>query len=175
MCRGYVPSRFSKVQWFWAYTGSLEQVPQERKFRWNQQKKIGFWNRVWNGGPGVTFSKIVRGRACRQWRHQGGHWGIYPSIGGLPPLARLPPPVRKIKWPKSAIFGNVLDCCPLRITFCPLNASHRREEKIWRPHCLPDVEDLTFSILIFGLSSHPSVYHFRKKSTQFGQIWCFLQ
>ena len=33
--------------------------------------------------------------------------------------------------------------------------------------CLPDLENLTFSIPIFCLIYHPSVYHFRKKSTQF--------
>ena len=33
--------------------------------------------------------------------------------------------------------------------------------------CLPDVENLTFSIPFFCWISHPSVYRFRKKSTQF--------
>ena len=37
--------------------------------------------------------------------------------------------------------------------------------------CLPDLENLTFSIPIFCPISHPSVYHFRKKSTQFWSNW----
>ena len=37
--------------------------------------------------------------------------------------------------------------------------------------CLPDLENLTISIPIFCQISHPSVYHFRKKSTQFGSNW----
>ena len=32
------------------------------------------------------------------------------------------PPSQKKKWPKSAIFGNFLDFCPLRNVFCPLDA-----------------------------------------------------
>ena len=35
--------------------------------------------------------------------------------------------------------------------------------------CLSDLENLTFSIPIFRPIFHPSVYHFRKKSTQFFQ------
>ena len=41
--------------------------------------------------------------------------------------------------------------------------------------CLPDLENLTFSIPIFCLISHPSVYHFRKEAPNFDQIGCFLQ
>ena len=37
--------------------------------------------------------------------------------------------------------------------------------------CLPDLENLTISIPIFCKISHPSVYHFRKKSTQFASNW----
>ena len=37
--------------------------------------------------------------------------------------------------------------------------------------CLPDLENLTISIPIFCLISHPSIYHFRKKSTQFWPNW----
>ena len=37
--------------------------------------------------------------------------------------------------------------------------------------CLPDLENLTISIPIFCQISHPSVYHFQKKSTQFGSNW----
>ena len=43
--------------------------------------------------------------------------------------------------------------------------------------CLPDLENLTISIPIFCQIFHPSVYHFRKKSTQFGEkhpIWIKL-
>ena len=36
-------------------------------------------------------------------------------------------------------------------------------------------KNLTFSIPIFCVISHPSVYHFRKKSTQFWTIGCSLQ
>ena len=36
---------------------------------------------------------------------------------------------------------------------------------------VPDLENLTFSIPIFRIS-HPSVYHFRKKSTNFAKIGC---
>ena len=39
------------------------------------------------------------------------------------------------------------------------------QNRMWM--CLPDLENLTFSIPIFCLTSHPSVYHFRKKSIQF--------
>ena len=61
-----------------------------------------------------------------QWRHQGGGaWGKMPPSRRLcPPLP--PPPVRRIKWPKSAIFGKCLDFCPLRIAFCPLDAPHKK-------------------------------------------------
>ena len=37
--------------------------------------------------------------------------------------------------------------------------------------CLPDLENMTFSIPIFYPISHPSVYHFWKKSTQFWPYW----
>ena len=37
--------------------------------------------------------------------------------------------------------------------------------------CLTDLENLTISIPIFCQISHPSVYHFRKKNTQFGSNW----
>ena len=41
-----------------------------------------------------------------------------------PPSEALPPlsPSQKKKWPKSAIFDKILDFCPLRIAFCPLDA-----------------------------------------------------
>ena len=126
----------------------------------------------WPGGllPPKSYVDVPAG--------SGGSRGIKGGMGEFTPQSEachhLRPPVRKIKRPKSAIFGNFLDFYPLRITFCPLNASHRKEKKIWCPHCLPDVKNLTFSKLSFGLSSHPSVYHFRKKSTQFGQIRCFF-
>ena len=42
-----------------------------------------------------------------------------PQSEALPPHL---PPVRRKKLPKSAIFGKFLDFCPLRITFCPLDA-----------------------------------------------------
>ena len=37
--------------------------------------------------------------------------------------------------------------------------------------CLPNVKNLTFSIPIFCLISHPSINHFWKKSTQFWPNW----
>ena len=37
--------------------------------------------------------------------------------------------------------------------------------------CLPNLENLTFSIPIFRSITHPIVYHFQKKSTQFCQNW----
>ena len=40
--------------------------------------------------------------------------------------------------------------------------------------CLLHLEKLTFSIPTFSTITHPSVYHFRKKSTQFCSIGCFL-
>ena len=53
-----------------------------------------------------------------------GSGGIKGGMGAFPPPSQrlCPPlsPVRKKKWPKSAIFGKFLDFCPLRITFCPL-------------------------------------------------------
>ena len=49
----------------------------------------------------------------------GGHGGKCPPSEALPPTC---PPLRRKKWPKSAIFGKFLDFCPLRIAFCPLNA-----------------------------------------------------
>ena len=49
----------------------------------------------------------------------------------LPPLA---PPVRRKKWPKSAIFGNFFDFCPLRNVFCPLDAPPQKI--FWCHHCL---------------------------------------
>ena len=39
--------------------------------------------------------------------------------------------------------------------------------------CLPDLENLTFSIPIFCLISHPSVYHFWKKAPNFDQLGAF--
>ena len=39
--------------------------------------------------------------------------------------------------------------------------------------CLPDLENLTFSWPIFCPISHPSVYHFRKKSTQLTKLGTF--
>ena len=40
--------------------------------------------------------------------------------------------------------------------------------------CLPNLENLTFSIPIFCPCSHPSVYHVRKKAPNFDQIGCFI-
>ena len=37
--------------------------------------------------------------------------------------------------------------------------------------CLLHLENLTFSIPTFSTITHPSVYHFRKKSTQFSSNW----
>ena len=37
--------------------------------------------------------------------------------------------------------------------------------------CLPNLQNLTLSIPMFCLISHPSVYHFWKKSTQFWPNW----
>ena len=65
----------------------------------------------------VPFSGGIKG---------GGHGGICPPppVGGSSP--HLPPPVRRKKWPKSAIFGNFLDFCSLRVAFFPLDAPHKK-------------------------------------------------
>ena len=46
---------------------------------------------------------------------------------------------------------------------------HLHQNRTWM--CLPHLENLTFSIPIFCPISHPSVYHFQKKSTQFWPNW----
>ena len=62
---------------------------------------------------------------------KGRHGGIYPP----PPRQKLCPhlpPVRRKKWPKSAIFGKFLDFCPLRIAFPPRCPPPK---KFWCRHC----------------------------------------
>ena len=56
---------------------------------------------------------------------------------------------------------------------CPGGGGYFHQNRTWM--CLPDVKNLTFSIPIFCLISHPSVYHFCKKRTQFGPNWVLLQ
>ena len=49
-----------------------------------------------------------------------------PSTGSSGGRKVPPPPVRRNKWPKSSIFGKFLVFCPLRITFCPLDAPTKK-------------------------------------------------
>ena len=53
-----------------------------------------------------------------------------------------------------------------------IGGGYFHQNRMWM--CLPDLEKLTFSIPIFCLISHPSVYHFQKKSTQFWPNWMFF-
>ena len=71
-----------------------------------------------------------------------------PPSKALPPLA---PPVRRKKWLKSAIFGNFLDFCPLRIAFCPLDAPPQKN--FWCRHCLFIMDELHWRA---GLIHRPS-------------------
>ena len=65
---------------------------------------------------------------------RGGIRGICPPSRQMLCLPRAPPPPRqKKKWPKSAIFGKFLDFCPLRITFSPLNALHKKNKILVPP------------------------------------------
>ena len=57
---------------------------------------------------------------CERQSVVASRWGMgtfAPSQGLLPPLS----PRWMKKWQKSVIFGNFLDFCPLRNTFCPLD------------------------------------------------------
>ena len=70
--------------------------------------------------PGIDSNnhKDMANAINTQWRHQGGAWGhLHPQLEALPTY-----PSQKKKWPKSAIFWKVLNFCPLRIAFCPLDA-----------------------------------------------------
>ena len=70
------------------------------------------------------FCQINCSLRFQQWRHQGGAWRANaPQLEALPPTC---PPVRRKKWQKSAIFGKILDFCPLRIAFFPLDAPHKK-------------------------------------------------
>ena len=62
---------------------------------------------------------------------KGGMGAFAPQSEALPPTC---PPVRRKKWPKSAIFGNILDFCPLRNVFFPLDAPHKKI--FWCRHCI---------------------------------------
>ena len=60
------------------------------------------------------------------------------------------------------------------LLFCPYCewepcGGYFHQNRMWI--CLPDLENLTFSIPIFCPISHPSVYHLRKTSTQFWPNW----
>ena len=57
------------------------------------------------------------------WHHQWGTWDICLPVGGSFPHL---PPSQKKKWPKSAIFGKLVDFCPLRNAFCPLDAPTKK-------------------------------------------------
>ena len=69
-----------------------------------------------------------------------GHEGAFP----IPQSEASSPPVRRKKWQKSTIFDEflVLDFCPLRNTFCPLNApptknkkqNKKQQKKFWCRH-----------------------------------------
>ena len=74
--------------------------------------------------------------------------GIKGGMGAFAPQSKALLPVRRKKWPKSAIFGNFLDFYSLRITFCPLDAPHKKFLvpplspaitgiiSVWEPVCL---------------------------------------
>ena len=68
------------------------------------------------------------------------------------------PTLRK-SWPHTPTWK--------KLSAPPGGFSH--QNRTWM--CLPDLENLTISIPIFCQISHPSVYHFWKKSTQFGSNW----
>ena len=78
---------------------------------------------------GFDFEICRRALNCSsavQWRHQGGMRKNFPppQSEALPPLA---PPVRRKKWPKSAIFGICFHFCPLRNAFHPFNAPPKKQ------------------------------------------------
>ena len=58
--------------------------------------------------------------------------GAWLTFASPPPSEALPPTcslVRRKKLPKSAIFNKFLDFCPLRIVFCPLDATTKKKKK----------------------------------------------
>ena len=70
-------------------------------------------------------------------------------------------------WPRETIFPSPLSSDSILDE--PGGGGFFHQNRTWM--CLPDLENLTISIPIFCQISHPSVYHFRKKSTQFGSNW----
>ena len=88
----------------------------------------------WCQGTGFAESSLKLHWWPRQWRHQEGAWG-----SKCPPVGGSAPPVRRKKWPKSAIFGKFLDFCPLRIAFCPLDAPPKKKKKFWCRHWTKDI------------------------------------
>ena len=63
--------------------------------------------------------------------------------------------------------------CLMTVNNPPPRGGYFHQHRTWT--YLPDLENLTISIPIFCLISHPSIYHFRKKSTQFWPNWVLLQ
>ena len=60
----------------------------------------------------------------KQWLHQGGHGGQMPPVGGSAPTF---PPVRRKKWPKSAIFGKFWIFAPQNRILPPRCPPHKKK------------------------------------------------
>ena len=96
------------------------------------------------------------------------------GVIGNPRSRRLCPPPRK-KWPKSAIFGKILDFCPLRNAFCPSmptknKQTNKQKEKFWFRHCMGTVLPLSINTSLF--CKHEVTYNvFIKRYIVFNKLF----